>query len=275
MLKKILGLAALLCLMGVGIGCYAFGIEPKRLVQESIALDVSKTENPKKIKIIQFSDTHLGKGFSLKQLEQAVKKINQQEGDFVVFTGDLMDQAYLFEEKDEAVGILAKIKAGKGKLAVWGNHDYGGGGQRVYQQMMEEAGFTVLRNESLSFPVDNQNEILFTGLDDGMLGAPDYEAIPKKQDNQFHVLLLHEPDLIEHAADRLVDLTVSGHSHGGQIQLPFFGPLVTPPLARKYTDGLYELPEGKLYVNTGLGTTQIYARFLTPPAFTVFYLSIF
>lgn len=274
--KKIIICVILFCVAGGFMVGYAFYVEPNRLVVRNISVDYGVSDFTEQVKIVQFSDTHLGDGYSLKQLERAVDKINEQNGDFVIFTGDLMDKAFSYTEQDEAVEILSKIEAKVNKIAVWGNHDIGGGGIRIYGQMMENAGFILLKNESIRVPIRNENDIVFTGLDDGMLGEPDENAVPeRKRKGDFHVLVSHEPDIATRIDTKKVDLTLSGHSHGGQIKLPFIGPLVKVPLAKIYTHGMYQLDNGKLYVNTGLGTTKINVRLFNPPVITVLELDIF
>ncbi|MCX8045690.1 MAG: metallophosphoesterase, partial [Anoxybacillus gonensis] len=79
-------------------------------------------------------------------------------------------------------------------------------------------------------------------------------------------------DLVTQASVYPFHLQLSGHSHGGQIQLPWIGPLVTPPLAKQYVEGFYDVQQLTLYVNRGLGTTRMPFRFLTPPELTLFTL---
>lgn len=250
---------------------YAFAVEPKRLVVERIDIDFNLSKTAGTLKLVQFSDTHLGAAFSLEQLQKAVDKINEEKADYVIFTGDLMDRAFSYTEQEEAVLILKKIEAKVLKIAIWGNHDIGGGGVRIYGQMMEEAGFTLLQNETIRMPLGQENEIVFTGLDDSLLGTPDLNAVPERnKEGDLHVLLNHEPDIVDDVNSSNIDLSLSGHSHGGQIKLPFVGPLVKVPLARKYNYGLYQLENGQLYVNTGLGTTKINARLFNPPQIVIF-----
>jgi predicted MPP superfamily phosphohydrolase len=85
----------------------------------------------------------------------------------------------------------------------------------------------------------------------------------------FHILLAHEPDMADQVKDGPVDLQLSGHSHGGQIRLPFVGPLLTPPLSQKYPVGLYKVGPITLYTNRGLGTTILPLRFLCRPELTI------
>lgn len=80
------------------------------------------------------------------------------------------------------------------------------------------------------------------------------------------ILLSHDPDIFPDAAGLGIQLTLAGHTQGGQIQLPFIGPLVTDThLGRHFADGLVSLPGGQMYVTRGIGTTRIPVRFLCPP----------
>ncbi len=95
-------------------------------------------------------------------------------------------------------------------------------------------------------------------------------------ENVFKILLSHAPDLADQTIQYGVEWQLSGHSHGGQIKIPFVGALVTPPFAEKYTEGFYQINKlGKslsLYVNRGIGTTRLPFRFLSKPEITVFRL---
>lgn len=112
---------------------YSIKIEPKMLIKKEVKLKNDINYNNGSVKIIQFSDVHLGKFFSLNQLEKVVKKINENEPDIVLFTGDLIDVASQYENINEISNVLSKIDAKLGKYAVYGNHDYGGGAVRVYE----------------------------------------------------------------------------------------------------------------------------------------------
>lgn len=89
------------------------------------------------------------------------------------------------------------------------------------------------------------------------------------------LLLLHEPDLVDGIEADRFDLALGGHSHGGQVVVPLFGPLVTPPFAKIYAKGMYQLATDTfLYVNSGIGTTKLAVRFWNPPELSVFDLAI-
>lgn len=253
---------------------YARFIEPKRLTVT--AHTISHSLIPKSfdgIKIVQFSDTHLGYHFSLAQLRRVVMRINDLAPDVVVFTGDLMDAPNQYRFSHDIAPILAKIRAPLGKFCIYGNHDHGGYGTDLYKKIMKQAGFRVLVNKHVWIEQPDKSKIAIVGADDLMLGKPDFakmfQSIPP---STYTILLLHEPDGATKAARYPVHLQLSGHSHGGQIQLPFIGPLVTPPLAVQYYEGFYRIQDMTLYVNRGLGTTRMPFRFLTPPELTVFTL---
>lgn len=253
---------------------YSIKIEPKMLIKKEIKLKNDINYNNGNVKIIQFSDVHLGDFFSLNQLEKVVKKINENEPDIVVFTGDLIDVASQYENINEISNVLSKINAKLGKYAVYGNHDYGGGAVRVYENIMKESGFKVLVNENHSIKVSPNKNINILGVDDVLLGKPNIEKTVKNiRRNDYNILLSHEPDYVDKFKDYNIDLVLSGHSHGGQVYIPFYGPLKSTTYGEKYTRGLYNLNnqrDTKLYVNTGLGNTKLPIRLGNVPNISLF-----
>lgn len=257
----------MIVLSAISIVMYIRHIEPKILLNREYTIEPEKTVSKEQLKIVQFSDVHLGFNYSIKELEKVVKKINKLKPDIVVFTGDLMDTPAQYQERDKIGKVLAQIQSKYGKFAVWGNHDYGGGGIKYYESIMEEGGFQLLKNEHQSLLLENGKHINVVGLDDGLLGKPNSnKAFIEMKDSDFNLLIMHEPDLILDVNKKYVDLALAGHSHGGQIQLPFIGPVITPVLATEYIYGMYELENNTyLYVHGGIGTTRIPVRFLSPP----------
>ena len=147
---------------------------------------------------------------------------------------------------------------------MFGNHDIGGGAERYYEDIMNEAGFQVLRNESTTLQVQGET-INIMGGDEGMMGWHDPRITTEGiEEEEINLLLLHEPDLIEEYNEYPIDLTLSGHSHGGQVSIPFYGPIIKNHLAEKYYKGLYTMNnerKTKLYVSSGLGNTKVPFRF--------------
>ncbi len=249
---------------------YARYFEPSFL--EINKLKITHPKIPKSFdgfKIVQFSDTHLSEYFTIDRLKTIVGKINSLNPDILFFTGDLMDEPNQYTQIKEIVPILEKLEAPFGKFAVYGNHDHGGYGTDIYRNVITMAGFTVLQNEVKNISMLDGNKISISGIDDLMLGKPSYEGtLGNLNENTFNILLAHEPDAALKSKNYPVHLQLSGHSHGGQVQLPFYGPLITPPYATEYFEGMYDVGNMKLYVNRGLGTTRLPFRFLSVPELT-------
>lgn len=225
-------------------------------------------------KIVQFSDTHLGFQLDFDHFEKIIQTISKEEPDLIIFSGDLVDNLLSFYEYEEIIIYLNYLQAPYGKFAVYGNHDHGGWGTDKYKQIMEASNFKLLRNESQNIKIGNDGEIIIAGIDDAMLGQPDFEkTFSSIQERYFTLLISHAPDLIEEAKHYPVDFQISGHTHGGQVQLPFIGPLITPPYGQKYVEGSYDISDHlRLYVNRGLGTTRLPYRLLSRPEITIFTL---
>ncbi|KAB7707896.1 metallophosphoesterase [Bacillus aerolatus] len=269
-----------LSLFGLAGGGYSYArfIEPKRLQINEI--DISHELIPASFhnkRIVQFSDTHVGFQYTLEQLYGHVQTINSLHPDLIFFTGDLLDRPddYGRDKTNTTISILQKLKAPFGKFAVYGNHDHGGYGTNLYESIMKKSGFQLLKNESAELKSMNDS-IYLLGLDDAMLGQPSFSAAKKKvKEDRYLILLSHAPDLAEEAANAGIHFQLSGHSHGGQVQLPWYGALITPPYAEVFKEGRYEVNGTTaltLYVNRGLGTTRLPFRFLSIPEITVFTL---
>ena len=268
-------LFGILMVVGILIGFYSAYVEPHllRVKQYDMKFD-QVAGNP--ITVVQFSDTHVGDFFTTEDLKKVVDKINEQQADLVLFTGDLMDNAAEYDGSiDEIATILSKIKATNGKYAVFGNRDYGGGAERFYEDLMESAGFEVLVNSSRTLEVKGTTISLF-GADDALIGY--YNSNKTMQgisNDHLNLLLIHEPDLISDFLSYPIDLATAGHSHGGQVYIPFYGPLLTTALAEDYVRGLYDFGNNRktlLYVNTGIGNTKVPFRLFNVPQISVFKL---
>ena len=269
---KLIILTIIICLL---MFSYARYIEPSMLRVKNIDL---KAKDIKDCKVVFFTDTHFGKLYSQSNIDKIVKKINNQNPDIVIFGGDLLDnyaRDYSLLDSNSLQNSLSKIEAKYGKYAVFGNHDYGGGACRVYEKIMNGGGFKVLKNESSYINDLNLNII---GYDDYLLGntkKSDY----KIEKNKFNLVVTHEPDVVELMTSSSENFILSGHSHGGQVTIPFLTDKILPVGAHKYVKGLYsEKNVGindrtKRYVSSGIGMTSIPLRFLNPPEIVVFNIS--
>lgn len=263
----------LLILLSCGIAFYSFYIEPFRLTIDTLSLESSLSQE---VRIVQVSDIQISRHYTTEDFEKVVQAVNHQQPDILLFTGDLYENYASYRDDKELISLLSQMDAKYGKFAIWGNRDYGGGAVRKYESILAQSGFTLLTNASVSIPVSDTDTVFLAGLDDALLGQPDIapilEQLPKEE-NTYTILMTHEPDTAEQYAQMGFDLIVSGHSHGGQVKIPFF-PTMTTHLGKRYIDGLYPLnDQTQLYVNSGIGTSRIPVRFRVPPEIALLLLN--
>lgn len=272
-LKQAGKLYAGLITAGILMGTYSFKMERSWYQIKEVQLKIKNLPQAfNGWKIIQFSDIHLGFHYEIEDLKSVVKIINNINPDIVFFTGDLIQIGY--NEPERAIPLLKEINEIRGgKWAVIGNHDYITKDQ--ISHVLESAQFQILEN-SHDIIEYNQHRLYIAGIDDVMYGFPNIgKAVEGLTENDCVLLLAHEPDIADESSRFPISAQFSGHSHGGQVRLPFYGPIIKQRLARNYTDGLYHVGENKmpLYVNRGIGTTKLPIRFFCRPEITVFYLS--
>ena len=275
--KGIFRLFILIFIIGLMIFCYAKYIEPFNLkVNEIPAESGNVHESADGLKILAFADTHFGDYYTTEDFSQVLEKIEEIEPDMVFFLGDLIDNYSRYtkaEDVNEISELLRQIEAPFGKYAVFGNHDYGGGAENTYESIMTAGGFKVLANDY--FTVEDLS-IRIIGIDDVVIGYGNPETAQKAKEDLYNIVLTHAPDVANEIKGYNVDLILSGHTHGRQINIKYFDDYVLPPYGREYIHGLYELNterESRLYVNAGIGMTQLPFRFLSPPELTVINLA--
>lgn len=224
--------------------------------------------------ILAMADSHLGEYYSLEQFQLVIDEVNRQEPDMVVFAGDLFDHFARYEGDPALVSeALARINAPQGKFAVFGNHDYGGGAEFNYQSIMEAGGFTVLKNQYQELKGKSMSII---GIDDLLIGYGDTRIGSYARPDYFNLFLAHEPDIVSEMMGYNLDLMISGHTHGKQVDLGPLSDNVLPPYGKTYVKGLYEMSNERLtrlYVNAGIGMTILPFRFHSPPELTLITLN--
>lgn len=266
-----------MALFGIGGGTYYYArdIEPRMLNINKETISSAKIPNAfDNFKIIQFSDTHVGFQYTLDQLQELVNKINRQRPDLIVFTGDLVDKPDTYNWNQQLIDTLKTLTAPHGKYWIYGNHDHGGYGTDIVKDAMKQADFQLLKNQHALIQ-KGDGSIVLAGLDDVMLGKPDLnQTLHRANPDLFTILLAHEPDFADKTVHFPVDVQLSGHSHGGQVRLPFIGDLYTPAYAEKYVQGkiAFDNHDLTLYVSRGIGTTRLPYRFLCKPEFNIYTL---
>ncbi|KUP07618.1 hypothetical protein Q75_05165 [Bacillus coahuilensis p1.1.43] len=270
--KSIRSLSIILSVPTVGY-VYSRFIEPRSLSITELTLDAPIPDSFHDMKILQFSDTHLGFQYNCSQFGTLVDKINSLQPDLIVFTGDLFDSTENFSESLELIRLLRLLQAPYGIYAVKGNHDHAFSSSAIrIEYIYREANITYLNNSFHEIRNSHGDSFFISGVDDPVYGVPDLtKALPSSKKDQFTLLLSHAPDFAIEAKNHKIHLQLSGHSHGGQIQLPILGPVLTPVKSKLYREGLYHVNDTlTLYVNRGIGTTILPLRFLAKPEITLF-----
>jgi predicted MPP superfamily phosphohydrolase len=218
-------------------------------------------------RIAQISDLHCGPFASERRVADWVAAVNRLDADLVAVTGDLITSGP--EYVSVVTAALGKLTARDGVFAAMGNHDYFTEGDTVAEGLAN-AGLTVLRNRGVTIR-RGEAPLYVAGVDDTWTHRHDLGAALAARPGAAPVVLLaHDPALYPEAVDRGVDLTLSGHTHGGQIGLPGLAHRFN--LARvmtRFTTGTYRSGKSTLYVNRGLGTTGPPVRLAVAPEIAV------
>lgn len=222
-------------------------------------------------RLIQISDLHTDISLTRAHLNHVVELINGQQPDLVAITGDFVSyevQPYI----DDITAALSQLTPRDATVAVLGNHDYWTDVRLIRQSLT--AGGIIDLNNAVHTLCRGEARLHIAGVDDFWENhARLDQVLAQLPSTGAAVLLVHEPDFadISAAAGRF-ELQLSGHSHGGQVVVPFWGPLFAPPYGLKYPLGCYRVGDMWLYTNRGLGESSIRLRINCRPEITVFTL---
>lgn len=281
MLKKIIISIFIFSLVLSGLVLYSRYVATKGLiVKEYKITNQVLTDNFHGLKIVHISDLHYGSTFKEKELIRLTKKIKIIKPDIVVLTGDLFDNRYKLTNKQKQILIknLSKIEPVIGKYAITGNHDI----NTDWEEIIKGSGFTNLNDDYTSIYNDGTSYIFLAGISSNL--KSDVEPKATKLENYldtlnneekpiYKILLIHEPDYINKFDYSRYDMILAGHSHNGQVRLPFVGAIYTPIGSKKYYNEYYQLNNTKLYISSGLGTSKYDFRFLNHPSFNFYRLT--
>ena len=227
-------------------------------------------------KVVQISDFHNTK--SKKLTNDLVEEIENSKPDIIVLTGDLIDSYKL--NINTAISFVKKITSIAPVYYVTGNHEARIESYEEFKDKLEENKVIILDGKLEIIKKEN-SEINLIGIDDPSFNFNTYRddstiiqdsLIPIQYDkNKFSILLSHRPELIETYAKNNFDLVLSGHTHGGQIRIPFIGGLIAPNqgLFPKYTSGVYEIDDTKMIVSRGIGNSILPFRVNNRPELVV------
>ena len=220
-------------------------------------------------KIAVIADIHLGTKFvDLKKLDKIAQKVNKKRPDLVVFLGDLDAKSISYQEykKEEIAEVLKSFSGKNGTIAIMGNHDYEP--KNIIRPIYKEAAIPLLEHQDL-FIYPNNIPVRLVGFKDlWHYKSSPLNIIGTKYKNTPTIVLAHNPDSFNEMPD-FVSITLSGHTHGGEIVFPVIGSFVVPSkFGQRYRKG-HIIENGKhLYVSCGVATTGR-ARLLNPPEITI------
>lgn len=273
--KKIIKILFFIIFILIIILLYSRFIGTKGLkVKEYKIVNENFTDNFYGLKIVHITDLHYGNTTNKSDLKKIVDKVNLIKPDIIVFTGDLLDEKLNNEELEEFKSILNNMKSNIKKYAVNGNHD------ENFSEILKETGFTDLNNNYDSLYNSNNSVILFSGINtnddinDAIKNINNFLSDEQNTNNIIYkIMLMHEPDKILDFDYNNYDLILAGHSHNGQITIPFIGSLYKPNGSKKYYKDYYELEGTKLYISGGIGTSTLKFRLFNKPSINLYRLT--
>ncbi|WP_416149841.1 metallophosphoesterase [Salipaludibacillus sp. HK11] len=244
------------------------------------SIDVISNDIPDEFdgyKIVQLSDLH-SKWFGSNQ-ENLVERVKKENPDLIVFTGDLIDE----KSRDVKPGLvlMEHVTSIAPTYYVTGNHEWWANQTESIEEELTNLGVRVLRNDKEEIE-RNGESLTLLGIDDpaefeggyveesSIISSIEQALDDKDHTDHFTILLSHRPEMFSIYQDFELDLTFSGHAHGGQFRIPFVGGIVAPGQGwfPKYTAGKYDEKGSTLIVNRGLGNSIIPQRIFNRPEVT-------
>lgn len=215
-------------------------------------------------RLVHLSDIHHSPFTSLEHISRVVEVSNRLKPDMFVLTGD-----YVSHESEyiaPVAEVLAQLKAEYGIYACLGNHDHWTDVELVTHLFRGE-GINLLINEGFRFEARN-TKFWLAGVDDLMVGKTDVRAaLAGSNEDEFKILLAHNPQIVRRAARYDVDLMLSGHTHGGQVKLRDEEKRILP--RRRLSSGLHRRQNTQVYITRGIGTVVLPVRYQCPPEVSV------
>lgn len=267
----------------IGLSAYSFigsaaGVVSKDqydLIYQTVKIP-GLPEEFKGFRIGMLSDVHSSVFMNKEDMSEYVHAMNELKTDLVVVTGDFVntrtEEVYPFAE------AFSELTAPHGVYGCLGNHDFFARDVERVAREVNDCGVKLLRNDAVK--IQNGNSFInLIGVDDigRNVNADEYitRAMGSVKNEQPKILLCHKPYYFQNAKNFNIDLTLSGHTHGGQIVFATIDrtPISLATFASKYVAGLYELENSQLYVNRGLGSVGIPFRINCPPEVTVLTLA--
>lgn len=271
--RKLWALGLALGAIFTGLGLWAFYLEPSSLVTRRVTLQIPGwPQEQRGLRIAVLADLHVGSPYwGTEKLKLVVTRTNEERPDLVVLLGDYVIQGVVggrFVAPERIADGLKDLRAPLGVVAVLGNHDWNLDGVRV-TRALQRVGIVVLENQA--WQISNKGYSFWIGgIADAMTRVPKIpETLQQVNDPSPVILIAHNPDIFPEVPGR-VNLTIAGHTHGGQVDLPLVGRLIVPSdYGQRFAYG-HIVEEGRhLFVSSGIGTSIIPVRFRVPPEIVI------
>jgi uncharacterized protein len=260
-------LIGLPALFGLAAAAYrALWSEPRnvRLTRTTLELPAWPAELDG-LRVAVISDLHTGAPHvPVEKVERVVARVGEEAPDLIALLGDYADPRVMGASPvrpEDVAGALGRLEAPLGVLAVLGNHDWAEGGREM-AAALRTAGVVVLENDA----TEAGRGLWVAGVADARTRRVDLAVALSGVPSDAPLLLLsHDPDVFPRVPAR-VALTLSGHTHGAQVDLPLVRERVTPSrFGARYAGGVFEEDGRLLFVSRGVGTSGLPVRFLAPP----------
>ena len=231
-------------------------------------------------RIAQLSDIHIGPFMPEEQIRKYADMTNALKPDLIVLTGDFV--TFDARTQGAVVDALSGLQAPFGVFGCLGNHDAWSGVQASITKLFRQRGIRILRTENVAIQIQNDSiNLIGTDFQSGHRFGPSEavtnllgDIVPLIARDRVNILLSHNPDTFDRAAELGIDLSMAGHTHGGQAALEFISPEIAPSrLVTPYVAGWFRKPGSQLYVNRGIGTIGVPIRIGAPPEITIYQLT--
>ena len=224
-------------------------------------------------KIVQISDIHADDSMTEQKLTKIVRLIDRQDPDIVAITGDFITKKTDATTTALLENTLSKLSPQEKTIAVLGNHDHWSNPEQI-RNIIHNSNILDLSNSVYTLERE-RDKLNIAGVDDYWANKARLDLVLQKLPTEgIAILIVHEPDFADISSTKnRFALQISGHSHGGQVKIPFRKPPVLPPYGQKYPSGLYRVGNMIQYTNIGVGMVKPLVRFNCRPEITVFTLN--